>query len=259
MTENNSPTSRVGLPLVTRGRAINKGLEAIRNHLGMQVAYVSEFSAEQSIFRAVDAPGFEGVIKPGDSQPLDDIFCRHILAGRLPEVMPDVSQEPLAMSMPIMQKVPIGSHISVPIRLPDGETYGMFCCLSLKPDPSLNDRDLQVMRVFAEMAAEEIAEERKLKRTKDDMAARVRDVLVREAFHPVFQPIFDLTTGLPAGWSASAASRVRPSARRMSGSRKPRPANWGLHSRSRPCARRFRNHATFRAGFMCRSMRRPSL
>lgn len=191
--------NRANLPLMARGRAINKGLEAIRNHLGMQVAYVSEFSAEQSIFRAVDAPGFEGVIKPGDSQPLDDIFCRHILAGRLPEVMPDVSKEPLAMSMPIMQKVPIGSHISVPIRLPDGETYGMFCCLSLKPDPSLNDRDLQVMRVFAEMAAEEIAEERKLKRTKDDMAARVRDVLAREAFHPVFQPIFDLTTGLPAG------------------------------------------------------------
>lgn len=187
------------MPLMARGRAINKGLEAIRNHLGMQVAYVSEFAAENSIFRAVDAPGFEGVIKPGDSQPLDDIFCRHILAGRLPEVMPDVSKEPLAMSLPIMQKVPIGSHISVPIRLPDGETYGMFCCLSLKPDPSLNDRDLQVMRVFADMAAEEIVEERKLKRAKDDMAARIRDVLAREAFNPVFQPIFDLTTGLPVG------------------------------------------------------------
>lgn len=75
----------------------------------------------------------------------------------------------------------------------------MFCCLSLKPDPSLNDRDLQVMRVFAEMAAEEIVEERKLKRAKDDMAARIRDVLAREAFNPVYQPIFDLSTGLPVG------------------------------------------------------------
>lgn len=191
-------TSR-NLPLQARERAINKGLEAIRNHLGMQVAYVSEFSAEKSIFRAVDAPGFEGVIKPGDSQPLDDIFCRHILAGRLPEVMPDVSQEPLAMSMPIMQRVPIGSHISVPIRLPDGETYGMFCCLSLKPEPSLNDRDLQVMRVFADMAAEEIVEERKVQRSKDEIAARVRDMLAREAFFPVFQPIFDLKSGKPVG------------------------------------------------------------
>lgn len=190
---------KAALPLQARERAINKGLEAIRNHLGMQVAYVSEFSAEKSIFRAVDAPGFEGVIKPGDSQPLDDIFCRHILAGRLPEVMPDVSQEPLAMSMPIMQKVPIGSHISVPIRLPDGETYGMFCCLSLKPDPSLNDRDLQVMRVFADMAAEEILEERKEQRSKNEMAARVRDMLAREAFFPVFQPIFDLKSGKPVG------------------------------------------------------------
>lgn len=187
------------LPLVARAGAINKGLEAIRTHLGMEVAYISEFDAEHSIFRAVDAPGFEGVIKPGDSQPLDDIFCRHILAGRLPEVMPDVSQEPLAMSMPIMQKVPIGSHISVPIRLPDGETYGMFCCLSLKPDPSLNERDLQVMRVFAEMAAGEVAEERAARRSREEMEARIRDVLAREAFFPVYQPIVDLQSGLPVG------------------------------------------------------------
>ncbi|MGL5447021.1 MAG: sensor domain-containing phosphodiesterase [Rhabdaerophilum sp.] len=199
MSDQTKHVTRPGLPLVARGSAINKGLEAIRNHLGMEVAYVSEFSAENSIFRAVDAPGFEGVIKPGDSQPLDDIFCRHILAGRLPEVMPDVSQEPLAMSLPIMQKLPIGSHISVPIRLPDGEAYGMFCCLSLKPSPSLNDRDLQVMRVFAEMAAEEIAQERNARRSKDEMTARIKDVLTREAFNPVFQPIFDLKTGAAMG------------------------------------------------------------
>jgi EAL domain-containing protein (putative c-di-GMP-specific phosphodiesterase class I) len=181
---------------------LQRTLEAIRTHLGMDVAYVSEFSGENSLFRAVDAPGLEGTIKPGDSQPLDDIFCRHILAGRLPEVMPDVSKEPLAMSLPIMQRVPIASHLSVPIRLEDGEAYGMFCCLSFKPDPSLNERDLQVMRVFADMAAQDIAADRKEKRAQDAVATRIRDTLARESFRPVFQPIFDLGARQVVGFEA---------------------------------------------------------
>lgn len=181
---------------------LQRTLEAIRTHLGMEVAYVSEFKGDNSLFRAVDAPGLEDTIKPGDSQPLDDIFCRHILAGRLPEVMPDVSQEPLAMSLPIMQRVPIGSHLSVPIKLEDGETYGMFCCLSFKPDATLNERDLQVMRVFADMAAQDIEAERKLQREQDSQAARIREVLARESFRPVFQPIFDLTKRCIVGFEA---------------------------------------------------------
>ena len=95
---------------------ISKGLEAIRTHLGMEVAYVSEFVGDKSMFRSVSAPGLEDTIKVGDEKPLEDIFCRHILAGRLPELMPDVSLEPFAMSLPIMQEVPIGAHVSVPIR-----------------------------------------------------------------------------------------------------------------------------------------------
>lgn len=197
-------TSLQGLfPATDRPSApLARTLEAIRTHLGMEVAYVSEFKDDTSLFKAVDAPGLEGVIKPGDSQPLDDIFCRHILAGRLPEVMPDVAKEPLAMSLPIMQRVPIGAHLSVPIRLEDGETYGMFCCLSFKPDPSLNARDLQVMRVFADMAAREIEEERKEIRGQEARAARIRDMLAKGDFRPVFQPIFDLSARRVVGFEA---------------------------------------------------------
>ena len=70
--------------------------------------YVSEFVGDKSVFRSVDAPGLEDMIKPGDEMPLDDVFCRHIMAGRLPELMPDVAANPFAMTIPIMQKVPIG-------------------------------------------------------------------------------------------------------------------------------------------------------
>ncbi len=128
--------ARKTLPAIGR-RAVSvqsgddKSLEAIRTHLGMQILCLGIFGRMLGFSRGGCAR-FRRRDQAGDSQPLDDIFCRHILAGRLPEVMPDVSKEPLACSLPIMKKVPIGSHISVPIRLPDGETYGMFCCLSLR-------------------------------------------------------------------------------------------------------------------------------
>lgn len=180
--------------------AVQLALEAVRGHLGMAVAYVSEFDGNDSVFRAVDAPGHAHVIKPGDSRSLDDVFCRHILAGRLPELMPDVSREPLAMSMPIMAEVPIGAHISVPIRKADGEVYGMFCCLSFEPNPSLNARDLQTMRVFAEMAAHQINAELVEKSKRQQKVSRIRSVIENEAFRTVFQPIFDFHYSQPIGF-----------------------------------------------------------
>jgi hypothetical protein len=105
---------------------IARALAAIRAHLGMDVSYVSQFDGDRTIFRVVDAPGLEHVIKPGDSRPLDDVYCRHILEGRLPQLMPDTAAEPVAAAMPITQAIPIGKHISAPIRMPDGSIYGMF-------------------------------------------------------------------------------------------------------------------------------------
>ena len=96
---------------------INRALKAIRAHLRMEVAYVSKFEANQSVFRAVDAPGLEEMIKVGDTHSLDDVYCRHILEGRLPELMPDTADEPFAAAMPITKAVPIGRHLSIPLKL----------------------------------------------------------------------------------------------------------------------------------------------
>ncbi|MFN4097859.1 MAG: EAL domain-containing protein, partial [Sphingomonas sp.] len=163
---------------------ISRALQAVRAHLGLQVAYVSEFVGNDSVFRVVDAPGLEHLAKAGDVHSLDDVYCRHILAGRLPELIPDTADEPIAAAMPITGAVPIGAHVSVPIRLSDGRTYGMFCCLGPFANPSLNPRDLGMMRAFADLAAFEME------------------------IH--YQPIFSLSQGRPAGYEALARISVEP-------------------------------------------------
>ena len=81
--------------------------------------------------------------------------------------------------MPITQATPIGKHMSVPIRLPDGSVYGMFCCVGFKADRSLHQRDLQMMKVFADLAAFEIS--RDLDATKAVKEARTRQNRYRKA------------------------------------------------------------------------------
>ncbi len=179
--------------------ALQTALAAIRQHLGMHVAYVSKFDGDRSVFQAVDAPGLEDVIKAGDSRALDDVYCRHILAGRLPELIPDTTLEPLAMSLPITKAAPIGSHLSVPIRDKAGTAIGMFCCLSPDANASLNLRDLQVMRVFADIIGDQMVRKIEAEREVRALADRIDAVIAGKAFSSVYQPIFNLATMQPAG------------------------------------------------------------
>lgn len=195
------------------GQVVQRALEAVRTHLGLQVAYVSEFVGNETIFRHVDAPGLEDLIKPGDSRSLDDVYCRHILAGRLPELIADTADLPHAMAMPITHEVPIGAHVSVPLRMADGEVYGMFCCLGPFADKSLNARDLGMMRAFAEPTAFEIDRERKAMRLRREKEARIEAVIAGDELGIVYQPIWSLADNRPIGFeslSRFTAEPVRP-------------------------------------------------
>lgn len=188
---------------------LQHALGAVREHLGLQVAYVSEFEGNDSVFRVVDAPGLEHLAAPGDRRSLDDVYCRHILEGRLPELIPDTASEPLCVSLPITSAVPIGAHVSIPLRMPDGSLYGMFCCLGPAADPSLNARDLATMRTFAELAAFEIARDREQARDRAERVARIERVL-EAGVSVVYQPIWSLATNRPVGFEALSRFQAEP-------------------------------------------------
>lgn len=189
---------------------IGHALSSLRKHLGMAVAYVSEFQGNETVFREVDAPGLEAMIKPGDRRSLDDVYCRHILEGRLPELIPDTSRNAFAQTLPITHDSGIGAHMSVPVRLEDGSVYGMFCCLNFSPDPSLNERDLQMMRLFADLTARQLGGEVIAKRAAAEKYARVADILREQAFRIVFQPIWDFAEDRPLGFEALCRFNPEP-------------------------------------------------
>jgi transcriptional regulator with GAF, ATPase, and Fis domain len=200
---------------------IKRALVAIRTHLGMDVAYVSQFESDRTILRVVDAPGREHMIKPGDWRPAEESYCRQILEGRLPQVIPDMAAEPVAAAMALTRAIPVGKHMGVPIRLPDGSTYGMFCCLGVEPDRSLRERDLQMLKAFADLAAFEITREVAAAELTND---KVRAFARRSRATRSRRCISRSGTSKARGCSASSVCRDFPptrGVRRNAGSPKP--------------------------------------
>jgi EAL domain-containing protein (putative c-di-GMP-specific phosphodiesterase class I) len=183
---------------------LERAVRAMRTHLGLDVAYASEFVGETMVLREVDAPGLEQVAHKGASFPLEAVYCRDILAGRLPELIPDTAAEPIALAKPITAALPIGAHLSVPIRLPDGTVYGMFCCLGFRPNPSLNGRDLQMMKAFAELAAHEVHHHVTEAREARAREARIAAVIERGELSIAYQPIWSISPRRPVGFECLA-------------------------------------------------------
>jgi EAL domain-containing protein (putative c-di-GMP-specific phosphodiesterase class I) len=193
-----------------REGVVHRALQAVREHLGLQVAYVSEFAGDKIIFRELDLPGLEHLASIGDTRSIDDVYCRHILEGRLPELIPDTAEIPFAMAMPITAALPVGAHVSVPLMMADGTAYGMFCCLGPVADPSLNARDLGMMRAFAELAAFEIDRERQASSAHREKEARIAAILDSGDIDIVYQPIWSLEGDRPIGFESLSRFTAEP-------------------------------------------------
>ncbi len=178
--------------------AVDRILDAVRRHLGMNIAFASRYIDGQRQFTHIQAD-IPVPAKPGDAEPQEDTACYRILQGKLPELMHDAMEFPLAAELPIVPALPVGSHLNVPLRLSDGSVYGSFCCISQKPDHSLTERDLETMRAFAALAADQIERDLHEDEHRRERLERINALLDRDAIAIVYQPIHRLDTGAPVG------------------------------------------------------------
>ena len=148
---------------------IERALAAAKEELGMDVAFVSEFADERMVFRKLvgDAGSFGW--REGEGVPLDDTFCRLLVEGSLPSVIPDAESDPRVGDLPATAEAGIGSYVGVPLELSDGRVCGTLCCASSEANERLGRRDVQFMRVLARLIADEL--EREQRSGSDDPGA----------------------------------------------------------------------------------------
>lgn len=208
----NAAAGLAGVPPSALGArpSLARMLQAIRKHMGMDVAFISEFLEGRRFFRQVEIGDSTLAIRPGDSDPLEESYCLRVADGRLPELIPDACVNAEALTLAATKAVPVGAHLSVPIRLADGRTYGTFCCFSHAPNYTLTERDLHVMRVFADMAAVEIEHEISGQAAKRIVEDRIDAVLQSDHLSMVFQPIVDLRTNRVVGFESLARFSAEP-------------------------------------------------
>lgn len=185
-------------------------LHAVRSHLGMEVAFISEFRAGSRVFRHLEGNFVPMHIAVGDSDPLEASYCQRVLDGRLPELIHDAALLPEALSLPVTEALPVGAHLSVPLRFSDGRLYGTFCCFSTTPDGSLDERDLNTLRLFAEFAGRLLERHAQSEMRYAEQSKRIQGVLSERAFSVVYQPIVYLLENRIVGYEALARFSAQP-------------------------------------------------
>jgi response regulator RpfG family c-di-GMP phosphodiesterase len=129
---------------------------AVRDFLGMDVAYATEFADGNQVFHHVRGDGDAIGLYEGLVIPLEKTYCQRVVAGDLPNVIPDTHAVAGTLPQAADQAANIGAFVSVPITFSDGELYGTLCAASQTAHPDLEPRDLQFLHVFARLIADQI-------------------------------------------------------------------------------------------------------
>ncbi|RYF55498.1 MAG: diguanylate cyclase, partial [Comamonadaceae bacterium] len=69
---------------------VTEVLRLLRQHLKMDVVFISEFVDGQRIFRRVESRTGLSLIEEGQGDPLEQSFCQRVIDGRLPQLVHDV-------------------------------------------------------------------------------------------------------------------------------------------------------------------------
>lgn len=189
---------------------IRDTLHFVRTLLGMDVGFVSEFSDGRRIFRYVDSRDDFAPVCVGGSEPLEQSYCKRVVDGRLPELLQDARQNREALTLPVTTALPIGAHLSVPIRFSDGRLYGTFCCFSTTPDQTLNERDLRTLRLFADFVGKILEREANAAAVKNEIRSRLRAALDGKQYRIWYQPIINVAENRIVGYEALTRFLIEP-------------------------------------------------
>lgn len=199
---------------VSVSQLVNELVRAVRKRLNMDVAFVSEFLSGRRIFRYVDSEEGVEIIAVGDSDPLSDSYCQRVVDGLLPEMMKNAQLVPEAQKIAATFSIPIGAHVSVPIRLANGEVYGTFCTFSRQAKESLDDRDLAFIQVFSDIAGGLISKSIGELESARALRTRIHDLIENDRLMMFGQPIINLSDDSIQGYELLLRMRgpnpVRP-------------------------------------------------
>lgn len=184
------------------GRIIERVMSAAREHLGLDVSFVSEFDQGQRIFRFTGGNVERYDVKVEGTAPLEDTYCKMVVDGVLAPVVAAPKENPLTRDMPLTQDYDLACYVGVPVSFSDGRVFGTLCCLSSDHAGDLDERDVVFMRMAAAIVAEQLEREDLAGAERREVSTRIRRAIDSGAFDIVYQPIVALDDGRLLGVEA---------------------------------------------------------
>jgi EAL domain-containing protein (putative c-di-GMP-specific phosphodiesterase class I) len=183
---------------------IDRTLARLRDHLNMDIAYISEVTDTDIFVRALYAPDLPNLPNERITLERETGFCHYIINGEIPPILHDVSSYPSVANLAMRTDFNIQAFMGLPLLRPDGSVYGTLCCISHKPNPTLNERDLETIKLFAEFAAEQIDDELEDRRVSDARGCRIQSIWDQKLLRINLQPIVRLSDMKYKGFEALA-------------------------------------------------------
>ncbi|HEY0559262.1 MAG TPA: EAL domain-containing protein [Frankiaceae bacterium] len=194
------PLPQRPLPLVELPRpAVAALLRQVREHLGMEVAWVSQFRAPDQVFIEIDS-ALDLPLHAGSVLPLEGSYCQRIVAGDPACVLPDLEGIP----SPFPPGVELGCYVGVPVRLPDGQLFGTLCTAAREPRSDLGPPQVAYLQGVAMAVATLLAPADQQDERRYRSLARLDRLFADGGPRMHFQPVIDLTTGRRVGQEALA-------------------------------------------------------
>ena len=186
-----------------RARDLQQILDRVREHLGMDIAFLSGLTTSAEVVLATSAETGPMQMAVGDARELDETYCVRVLAGVLPGVLPDARRHPVARELAVTAELGIGSYVGAPLRGPDGDAVGMLCCLGRGANPLLDEDAARVVGLAAALVEDRMGVYGLPHRPGVSERVRwVREVLATGDLRTVFQPVVRLATGEVVGLEA---------------------------------------------------------
>lgn len=202
--------ARHAAPLTSSRPDLSHILRAVRLHLRMDVGFISEFVQGRRVFRQVETAEGKRCIEVGGSDPLEESYCHWIAMGKLARLIRDPREHPLTAKFAVTEALPVGAHLSVPIRLRSGRIYGTFCCFSFVPDHTLSERDMATMEAFAQVAGDIIQSSIDEEERRSAKLAKITQVLRTRDVQMVYQPAVGIDAPGIRFFEALARFRGKP-------------------------------------------------
>jgi PAS domain S-box-containing protein len=140
--------------------AIQATLEIARQHVGMDLAFLTEIVDEGERVGVVAGDAAAFGLEAGISVGLTSGRYDRMITGMLSKAVADAPPYERVRDLPITKSAKIGSYVGVPVHLENGEIYGVLCCLSHAAGPHVEDGQVRFIELLASIVGVQIDHER---------------------------------------------------------------------------------------------------